>query len=52
MLVKPLCPAVKPVVLTMTDTAADSQNIYYGANIDQFFRAGTYSEEVVLYSYS
>ena len=28
-------------------TAADNQNIYYGANIDQFFRAGSYSEEVV-----
>ena len=28
-------------------TAADSQNIYYGANVEQFFRAGTYSEEVV-----
>ena len=28
-------------------TAADSQNIYYGANVEQFFRAGSYSEEVV-----
>ena len=28
-------------------SSSDSQNIYYGANIDQFFRAGTYSEEVV-----
>ena len=27
--------------------APDSQNIYYGANVEQFFRAGTYSEEVV-----
>ena len=25
----------------------DNQNIYYGANVEQFFRAGTYSEEVV-----
>lgn len=28
-------------------TAADSQNIYYGANVEEFFRAGSYSEEVV-----
>ena len=28
-------------------TASDSQNIYYGANVEQFFRAGSYSEEVV-----
>ena len=28
-------------------SSSDSQNIYYGANIDQFFRAGSYSEEVV-----
>ena len=28
-------------------TASDDQNIYYGANVEQFFRAGTYSEEVV-----
>ena len=27
--------------------AADSQNIYYGANVEEFFRAGSYSEEVV-----
>ena len=24
-----------------------TQNIYYGANVEQFFRAGTYSEEIV-----
>ena len=29
------------------ETAADNQNVYYGANIEQFFRAGTYSAEVV-----
>ena len=28
-------------------SSSDSQNIYYGANVEQFFRAGTYSEEVV-----
>ena len=28
-------------------SSSDNQNIYYGANIDQFFRAGSYSEEVV-----
>ena len=28
-------------------SSPDSQNIYYGANVEQFFRAGTYSEEVV-----
>ena len=28
-------------------TASDDQNIYYGANVEQLFRAGTYSEEVV-----
>ena len=28
-------------------SSSDNQNIYYGANVDQFFRAGTYSEEVV-----
>ena len=27
--------------------ASDNQNIYYGANVEQFFRAGNYSEEVV-----
>ena len=27
--------------------ATDSQNIYYGANVEEFFRAGNYSEEVV-----
>ena len=28
-------------------SSSDNQNIYYGANVEQFFRAGTYSEEVV-----
>ena len=28
-------------------SSSDSQNIYYGANVEQFFRAGSYSEEVV-----
>ena len=28
-------------------SSSDNQNIYYGANVDQFFRAGSYSEEVV-----
>ena len=28
-------------------TASDDQIIYYGANVEQLFRAGTYSEEVV-----
>ena len=28
-------------------TASDDLNIYYGANVEQLFRAGTYSEEVV-----
>ena len=28
-------------------TTADSQNIYYSANVEQFFRAGTYSAEVI-----
>ena len=28
-------------------SSSDSQNIYYGANVEQLFRAGTYSEEVV-----
>ena len=28
-------------------SSSDNQNIYYGANVEQFFQAGTYSEEVV-----
>ena len=28
-------------------SSSDNQNIYYGANVEQFFRAGSYSEEVV-----